>query len=129
MTEKKTMMPSRKQALATGAMFYHGKKCRHGHNGVRYTSNYACVECFSSPRSRFIQRRARAKQRGIPFMLSYQQWLDIWGDKLPLRGRGLGRLCMASRRDRGGYQRHRVEIIADNKNVEDRWDYKRKSSR
>jgi hypothetical protein len=120
------MMRSRKEAKAIGERFYcDGKACKHGHRGLRYSSNGACLQCFASPRYRFLAHRAHAKARGIRFMLSYQQWLDLWGDKLPMRGRGLGRLCMARRRDRGGYQRHRVEIVAHNKNVEDGWDYKR----
>jgi len=36
---------NRKEAQAAGGKVYSGKSCKRGHSGIRYTSNWACVEC------------------------------------------------------------------------------------
>lgn len=34
-------------AKESGEKLYKGKKCKHGHSGLRYTSNGACFECMA----------------------------------------------------------------------------------
>lgn len=65
----------------------------------------------------YVQQKTNAKKRGIPFLLTFEQWLAIWGDKLPLRGRGRGKLVMARIGDRGPYAPGNVKIIPASANV------------
>jgi hypothetical protein len=119
----KPIVRSRKEALAIGNKFYcDGQPCRNGHRlTIRYTSNGACVACFSSPRYRFLQHRANSQRRGIPFRFSFESWLETWGDNLALLGIGKDKLCMSRPRDKGSYKPDRVEIITHAKNVSDGW--------
>ena len=66
-----------------------------------------------TPLSRFKQQRVSAKDRGIPFRLSYEQWLDIWKQSghFHERGRGRGKYCMSRPGDKGAYERGNVKII------------------
>lgn len=69
----------------------------------------------------FLKQRAHAKERGIPFLLTFGEWLDIWtrSGKLEKRGKGRGRYCMARFNDQGAYQTTNVEIIPYEKNLSD----------
>jgi hypothetical protein len=62
----------------------------------------------------FWKQKDNATQRGIPFQLTYDQWLTIWvaSGKLYLRGRTHGQFIMARKGDRGGYQIGNVEIMS-----------------
>ena len=43
--EKHKIADNRKEAKAKGYSRYFGDRCRHGHDGVRYTSNGTCFRC------------------------------------------------------------------------------------
>src|SRR5215469_18965083 len=51
----------------------------------------------------FIKHRSVAKQRGIEFLLTFQEWLAIWHDsgKWAERGCKQGQYCMARFGDKG----------------------------
>lgn len=57
----------RTRALEEGRSFYIGQACSHGHNGMRYTSNRACVECTKgierTPYDPEAGRKAKAAYR------------------------------------------------------------------
>jgi hypothetical protein len=38
-------MNERKRAAQAGEKFFTGKICKHGHQGLRYTSSGGCVDC------------------------------------------------------------------------------------
>ena len=57
-----------------------------------------------SSRGKFVEQRAHAGDRGIEWKLTYEEWLAVWGDKLPARGATKGKLCMARRGDTGAYE-------------------------
>jgi hypothetical protein len=65
---------------------------------------------LKTPRGLYYTQKCRAKQRDIEFKLSFEEWLDIWGDKLSLRGRNLGQLCMCRCGDTGSYEVGNVYI-------------------
>jgi hypothetical protein len=44
-----------------------------------------------------------AKRRGIEWQLTFEQWLEFWGDDLPERGRGRHNLSMQRPCDSGPY--------------------------
>ncbi len=55
-------------------------------------------------RQRFSQQRAGAKRRGIEWRLTFDQWLEWWGDDLDRRGRASWQLQMQRFHDRGAYE-------------------------
>jgi hypothetical protein len=61
----------------------------------------------------FTQQRSNAKQRGIKFKLTFEQWLAIWKQsrRLPQRGRTKGKYVMARFGDKGAYEVGNVRII------------------
>lgn len=64
-------------------------------------------------------QKQNARQRGIGFELTYEQWLAVWGDKIELRGRGKGKYCMARNNDQGPYALDNVRIVPfENNNKE-----------
>jgi len=66
-----------------------------------------------SLRRAFAAQKCDAKRRGIPFLLTFCEWLDIWlsSDHLDQRGHGKGRYVMARYGDRGAYEIGNVRII------------------
>ena len=60
----------------------------------------------------FIQQKKNAKKRGIPWEISFKDWLTIWqkSGKLHLRGKGKGKYCLARYGDKGPYSRINVFV-------------------
>jgi hypothetical protein len=60
----------------------------------------------------------RARQRGISFQLSFEQWLDIWkkSGHLHERGRRRDQYVMARPGDKGPYSVANSRIVTGNKN-------------
>jgi hypothetical protein len=61
----------------------------------------------------------RAKDRGVPFLLSFEEWCDIWqsSGKWEQRGRLRGQYVMARFGDTGPYERSNVKICLVGENV------------
>ena len=55
-------------------------------------------------RKRFANQKAGAKVRGIEWKLSFEQWLDWWGDDLDKRGQRSWSLQMQRVADAGAYE-------------------------
>jgi hypothetical protein len=72
----------------------------------------AAVQRKSTPRESFIDQRSRAKQRGIAWEFSYEQWLSVWeaSGHWNDRGRGVDRYCMSRKGDVGPYSIDNVVI-------------------
>lgn len=64
------------------------------------------------------------KTRGIPFLLTFEEWLKIWVDsgKLEQRGRRKGEYCMARFGDKGPYAIGNVRIILTTDNSVEGWE-------
>ena len=62
--------------------------------------------------SAYHNHRIRAKRRGIPFLLTYVEWMEIWMDsgKWHRKGHCRGQYCMARYGDKGGYEVGNVRI-------------------
>lgn len=79
----------------------------------KYVKNYQ-----KTPKGKYIRQRANAKQRGINWELSWEEWWDIWqkSGKWEQRGTGSNDYCMARKFDDGPYSRENVVIktMADN---------------
>ncbi len=68
-----------------------------------------------------IYKRCRrtAKQRGIPFLLTFEQWCQIWDESglFDKRGPLKNQYVMARFGDRGSYEEGNVKIILSGENV------------
>lgn len=98
-------------------------------DGPGYVS--ACRECErargkawskkrrASNEGRYALQRENAARRGIPFLLTFEQWLSVWIDsgKLEERGRGANKYCMSRRGDVGNYEIGNVFIQLGKDNV------------
>ncbi len=70
---------------------------------------------------KFDMQAENARRRGIEFLLTYEQWLDIWesSGKLNERGRGAGKYCMCRTGDEGAYEIGNVFIGLNTQNLSD----------
>lgn len=57
----------------------------------------------SSQRNAYYTHKSHAKRRGIEFLLTFEQWLDIWGNKIEQRGVRSWQLGMCRINDSGPY--------------------------
>lgn len=69
-----------------------------------------------SPRTRYAQHKAGAKRRGIPFLLSFEQWWELWEPHWEKRGQGSFQMCMCCRHDQGAYEVGNVRIATNREN-------------
>ena len=62
-----------------------------------------------------------AEMRGIQFLLTFEQWLELWNasGKLEQRGRGAAKFCMCRIADVGSYELGNVFIGTGRENVRD----------
>jgi hypothetical protein len=56
-----------------------------------------------TPERAYYQQAYNARQRGISFELTFEQWWGIWERWFHMRGRGKNALCMARQNDEGPY--------------------------
>lgn len=78
-------------------------------NSVKSDSSY----------KKYLAHKSSAKQRGIEFDLTYDDWLTIWGQKLTDRGRLAGQYGMLRTRDEGGYSVGKVRIGTPKENAQE----------
>jgi len=71
-------------------------------------------------RHAFNSQKQRAKERGIAWDLSFDEWSTIWGDKIVNRGRRRDQLCMARLGDAGPYAVGNVKIVTTAENNRER---------
>ena len=69
-------------------------------------------------RRKFLTQRRAAKARGIPFRLTFEEWLEVWGASghLHERGNEPGQYVMARFGDEGPYEVGNVKIITFEEN-------------
>jgi hypothetical protein len=68
----------------------------------------------------YSSQRQHAKARGIPFSLTFEEWVEIWDNsgKWHLRGKKKGQYVMARNEDKGGYEKGNVSIIPATINIQ-----------
>jgi len=71
------------------------------------------------PRKKYVDQKANAKRRKIPFQLTFDQWWEIWSSsgKWNKRGRKKGQYCMARKDDCGSYSLGNVFIAPTSQNA------------
>ncbi len=69
----------------------------------------------------YTQQKSNAKQRGVEFLLTFEEWKAIWleSGRWDKRGRGRGKYCMCRIGDAGPYAAGNVFIALNEKNVSD----------
>lgn len=69
-----------------------------------------------SPKGRYLRQKVHARERGISFLLTFDQWWAIWAPQWEKRGKDQDQLCMARFNDIGPYAIDNVAIVpfADN---------------
>lgn len=79
------------------------------------------TELRASMQKAYNNQKIRAKSRGIEWLFSFDTWIDVWtsSGKLDQRGKGLGKYCMARKKDVGPYSPENVEITLYEKNAKD----------
>ena len=82
---------TRKVALAQKlTRYFTGKPCKNGHIAERKTKNGTCIEChkkhYGDPvKNLYLKHKNKAKERGIPWLFTFETWLEFWGEKLEYR--------------------------------------------
>src|ERR1700691_4303747 len=76
---------------------------------------------YATPENKFYGHMARAKRRGIPFELTFNEWWDIWTSSghWNERGRYRHQYVMARHGDVGPYAVGNVKIITNSENVKE----------
>jgi hypothetical protein len=70
----------------------------------------------------YMKHRQDAKERGVPFLFTFEEWWGVWhaSGKWPLRGLRKGQYVMARFGDKGGYEVGNVRICTSSENVSER---------
>jgi len=78
-------------------------------------------------KSAFYQQRSAAKIRGIPFLLTFNEWYSIWLDSgyFEQRGRNKHQYVMSRLNDKGAYQAGNVKIQLHSDNTKESWRLKK----
>ena len=77
---------------------------------------------WKGPRGRYHRHKFNAKKRGVEFLLTFEEWWDIWqaSGKWEQRGKGRGQYVMARSGDQGAYERGNVRICPVRENLAER---------
>ena len=67
-------------------------------------------------RCAYAFQKNQAKQRGIEFLLTFEEWRDWWGNDFANRGCAKGKLVMARRGDEGPYKLGNIKKITCSEN-------------
>jgi hypothetical protein len=70
-------------------------------------------------KQRYTEQKKRARARSVEFILTFEEWVDIWqqSGKWDLRGRGNGKYVMSRYGDIGPYAVGNVKIVIHRDNV------------
>lgn len=84
----------------------HLENCKKRYNADReyHLAKSARWAAENPHRKKWLDQRHTAKQRAVKFNLTFEEWLEFWGDDIDKRGRGRHQLCMCRYDDRGAYE-------------------------
>lgn len=76
----------------------------------------------SSPKGKFAEQKRHARERGVAWELTYEQWWGIWSlsKKWAKRGNTRGKYCMCRKGDVGAYAVGNVYIGTWSQNIQER---------
>ena len=75
----------------------------------------------NNTRKKYYSHKSSAKQRDLEFLLTFDEWCDIWEESGKWENRGCGKdqYCMARYFDNGGYTLGNVRIRTNKQNREE----------
>lgn len=73
-----------------------------------------------TPEGKFLDQKVGARQRGIEFNLSFEEWWELWEPHWSERG--LGKMVMCRDNDEGPYELGNVRIDTQANNNQESWD-------
>jgi hypothetical protein len=79
-------------------------KYRYRLNRVRRLEQSAHWVEANRKRKNWLDQRATSKKRGVKFNLTYEEYVEFWGDDFHLKGRKNNQLCMCRYGDEGAYE-------------------------
>lgn len=65
---------------------------------------------IATPKGKYSIHKRKARQRGIEFKLSFDEWWDIWQTSGKWNERGQTGYCMCRNKDEGAYETDNVRI-------------------
>lgn len=77
---------------------------------------------WGSLKGKYARQKYDAKNRGIEFLLSYEEWINIWETSGKLEERSALGYCMCRFNDEGAYHKNNVYIALSSQNTRDAWD-------
>jgi hypothetical protein len=77
-------------------------------------------------RRAYHNQKAHAAQRGIEFLLTFQEWCDFWGEDIERRGNGPNDLQMQRHADTGPYTIGIIRKGTPKQNAVTAWNMRRK---
>ena len=77
------------------------------------------TEPMLTTKRKFFAQRACARKRGIEWCLSFEQWLNWWGDDYCRRGRASLDLCMSRPGDNGPYSLDNIVKKTNKENIQE----------
>ncbi len=87
-------------------------------------ARYSWIKAVFTKRvlTKFVDQRRRSRFRGIPFLLTFDEWWKIWRDSghWPDRGTRQNQYCMARFGDKGPYSVNNVRITTVGENCAER---------
>ena len=81
-----------------------------------------------TPRKAYDDQKRHAETRGIEWLFTYEEWLEMWlvSGRWTERGRGLDQFCMCRFGDEGPYSRRNCFIATGQENLLQRWEGREK---
>jgi hypothetical protein len=78
-------------------------------------------------RQKYHEQGAQASSRGIMFLLTFEEWLNLWKTSGQLHNRGIkkGQYVMGRFKDSGPYKLGNVRIISNSQNSREVWENRR----
>lgn len=109
--------PERRSAYYRAWYEEHGRAYREANKEHITACRHAWVE-RNRDRKAFLNHRGHAASRGVPFLMTFEEWWSIWEQSghWSERGRRSGQYVMARFGDRGPYAAGNVKIILSEEN-------------
>ena len=74
----------------------------------------------TTPKRRYQQHKGSAKERGVEFHLSFEEWWGLWEPFWERRGQKAQDMCMCRKADKGAYEIGNVRIATNKENQQER---------
>lgn len=75
-----------------------------GETLIKEAKAYCKEKGLRDPKVAFSSHRNGAREREIPFEMTFDEWWTLWKPYFHLRGRGANDFCMARQDDKGPYK-------------------------